>query len=493
MSRQDDDATVRRRELRPDPGLRADPADWYRSEPPRRAAGDPSPEQSPYYGGVSASPPVDPVIPGYRHADPYSPPDPGRVDPLGVPDSTGWPGPTTPEFGDYRPQGAAAGGYGPAAADPYGVPPGPDPGNEPGYGPAQAPGPTPAGPWSRGWVYAGVGAAALLVLAGGWMLLGGHHGGPVTTGGAVPLIQADRTPYKLRPDQPGGMEVPNQDILVYERLHPDGKNESPPGVEQLLPPPEEPLQRPAPPPSPPANLLVDPNAPPVAPTADGAVAAVTPATPEASAPATGTTQGGAGPGVTPPPASAPPPVVATTAPKPPKPATPRPAPPSAAKAPVAPRSLSPAALEAAQILGQLPASAVSSASGAPASLTPPGRAAAAGAPVPLTAARNPSRPLEVATASPRPIGSQARAASGGGYRIQVASVPTAAEATSEWERIASRFSSALGGVGHQVIRADLGEKGVHYRVLGGPMDEARAAGICQTMRAQNIGCILVRP
>ena len=57
----------------------------------------------------------------------------------------------------------------------------------------------------------------------------------------TPLIRADASPVKVRPISPGGMEVPNQDKLVYGRI---GDGEPPPGAERLLPLPETPLPPP---------------------------------------------------------------------------------------------------------------------------------------------------------------------------------------------------------------------------------------------------------
>ena len=54
--------------------------------------------------------------------------------------------------------------------------------------------------------------------------------------GSVPLIKADRTPVKVRPATPGGMEVPNQDKLIYERLRENDTVR----VEKLMPAPERP-------------------------------------------------------------------------------------------------------------------------------------------------------------------------------------------------------------------------------------------------------------
>lgn len=59
-----------------------------------------------------------------------------------------------------------------------------------------------------------------------------------------PLFRADPSPTKIRPKDPGGLEVPHQDMLVYETLTTETPAES---AERLLPPPEEPLPRPQPP------------------------------------------------------------------------------------------------------------------------------------------------------------------------------------------------------------------------------------------------------
>lgn len=57
--------------------------------------------------------------------------------------------------------------------------------------------------------------------------------------GAPPLVRADQTPAKVAPENPGGMQIPNQDKLIYERL--DGNSTASAGkVERLLPPPERP-------------------------------------------------------------------------------------------------------------------------------------------------------------------------------------------------------------------------------------------------------------
>lgn len=83
----------------------------------------------------------------------------------------------------------------------------------------------------------------LLAAAGGagWLYLGDRLW--LDEDGKIPVIRAEAGPIKVRPESPGGMEVPDRDKLVYERL--DG-TEDKPLVERLLPPPEVPLAPPAP-------------------------------------------------------------------------------------------------------------------------------------------------------------------------------------------------------------------------------------------------------
>ena len=59
----------------------------------------------------------------------------------------------------------------------------------------------------------------------------------------IPLVEADRTPVKVRPDEPGGMQVPHQEIGVLNRPA-TGMAAQKPQVETLMPPPEMPVPPP---------------------------------------------------------------------------------------------------------------------------------------------------------------------------------------------------------------------------------------------------------
>jgi outer membrane biosynthesis protein TonB len=95
----------------------------------------------------------------------------------------------------------------------------------------------------RRWPTAVLTAIVMAVFAGGlWFFYhqGARQPAAPGPGGDVPLIRADDKPMKLKPDQPGGMPVPDQNVSVY-----DPKPGAAP-VEKLLPPPEQPMPRPTP-------------------------------------------------------------------------------------------------------------------------------------------------------------------------------------------------------------------------------------------------------
>jgi cell division septation protein DedD len=75
---------------------------------------------------------------------------------------------------------------------------------------------------------------------GGWVAM--EAWGPGAGVAEIPLIRAQAGPVKVRPESPGGMNIPNRDKLVYGRMQ---GNEEIPLVERLLPEAEQPLPPPA--------------------------------------------------------------------------------------------------------------------------------------------------------------------------------------------------------------------------------------------------------
>jgi len=86
----------------------------------------------------------------------------------------------------------------------------------------------------------------VILAAGGFLLLAWYaynttiHPTDVAT---LETVKADNSPTKHKPDEPGGMVVPNMDKTVYDNLSGNNTAENLPKVERLLPAPEEPVNR----------------------------------------------------------------------------------------------------------------------------------------------------------------------------------------------------------------------------------------------------------
>ena len=231
-------------------------------------------------------------------------------------------------------------------------------------------------------------AGALLVMgvfAGGlWFAydIGLHRAGGIPgIAGDTPLIRADASPMKVKPANPGGMPVPDRDMLIYGGQRPQ--------VEHLLPPPEQPMARPAPPP---------PNPLPTVPTS-----------------------------------------------------------------------------------------------------SPPAQNAAANPPLAVGARPEvaddtpPPAPAAAAASSAKPSSAKRSPAKAGKLRLQLGAVRSAAAARGEWARLKRDNPDLLGSMSAVAIRADLGDKGVYYRIQAGPIADASTADrICGELRQRHLPCIIVR-
>ena len=116
-------------------------------------------------------------------------------------------------------------------------------------------------------------------------------------------------------------------------------------------------------------------------------------------------------------------------------------------------------------------------SSAPLSITPQGR----GHSVVASAA-----PVQ-ASATPAP--EAAAASSGGAFSIQLASSPSEGDARATLSRLQRQFPGLGAGAVH---RADLGSKGIFYRVRVGPLSREAADKMCAQLKAGGADCILTR-
>lgn len=267
----------------------------------------------------------------------------------------------------------------------------------------------------------------------------------------APLIQADPSPVKVRPAQPGGLDIPNQDKLVYGALRP-GEADSQ-GVERLLPPPEQPAVRPEPLPAP----AQAPSPPPVS---------LPPASPQPAGPTSSETDSGA-----------PQPTAGTSATVPIPPRTPKPLTtqaPSSAPAPPAPPP----------VVADVPPARVAEAA-------PPPPAAPTAPPQPAPAAQ--PEPRAAPTPAPTPAPYPAPASSGA-FRIQLGAFRDEAAARQEWDRLKGRYPTVLSALSLRIQKVDLGPgKGVFHRIQGGMLTEDGAAAACAALKERNQPCLLVRP
>ena len=261
--------------------------------------------------------------------------------------------------------------------------------------------------------------------------------------GDVPVIAANPAPIKVRPESPGGMQVPNQGRLVYGVV--DGSSAQP-RVERLLPSPEKPmavdevLKRGVPE----ASEVASANAPRgTADTNPSGPVRLTPSLPSAEDVAKMA-----------PPAPAPAPQKSTTS-------APAPAP-EAAPAPVAAAPAPPPVPTAAP-----------KAVATPAAPTPKATRTAQATPVPAA----PTTDLEKS------------------YRVQLAASRTESAVRSEWDRLRRRHIDLLGELNLQVMKIDLGgTKGIFYRLRAGPLSNAASAkALCERLKQRKLGCLVVKP
>jgi hypothetical protein len=296
---------------------------------------------------------------------------------------------------------------------------------------------------------------ALFAVGGfGGVLWYAYTQGQRSADAVAPILRADESPSRVRPDQPGGMVVPHQDKLVLNNMQQAVRPGQP---ERLLPPAEAPLPqttRTAPPPMTSVPLPIPPA--PVPATPPVATQAVPP-------PAT--------PVVPPPPVAMAPPVVV---PPPPAPIVIPPMPPPANNlvVPPAPPPVAPSASAPPVTPQSIPA------------MPPPTQSATATArPTP---APNPApSPTPAAATVPNRTGS-------GEWRIQLGSFPAVEQASVQWDRL-RRAHAELQPLSLTTVRVDLGARGVWYRVQAGPLNESGARQICEDLKSKKRDCLVVRP
>jgi cell division septation protein DedD len=123
--------------------------------------------------------------------------------------------------------------------------------------------------------------------------------------------------------------------------------------------------------------------------------------------------------------------------------------------------------------------------------TVPYRADQSGAADAKTEPTPPAAPIALANASS--TAAVAPSVSGGGYAVQVTSERSESNAQAALQALQAKYPNQLSGRQPIIRRADLGAKGIYYRVLVGTFASAEeAAGLCSKLKAAGGNCIVQR-
>jgi len=80
-----------------------------------------------------------------------------------------------------------------------------------------------------------------------------------------------------------------------------------------------------------------------------------------------------------------------------------------------------------------------------------------------------------------------------GYRVQLGSFKSRDDAIASWNIVAKKYKEIIGNSDHIIEKADLGSKGVFYRLqLGNFKKESESRQVCQELSEQKQGCFIVK-
>ncbi|MBN9071091.1 MAG: SPOR domain-containing protein [Rhizobiales bacterium] len=349
-------------------------------------------------------------------------------------------------------------------------------------------------PRRRGLMIASVvGGLAVVGLVGAFALSGGG-----VASREPALIKADTDPVKVKPTNPGGAAIPNQDSSVFDRAA--GAKADQPSQSALIQTEEEPVDV--------ASKFPDELPPPVDETddIDDADLSAAPkgedrieAAAAADVPAEAADET----------VAVEPRKVRTMIVKPDGSLVARAEPPAAneaSEAATAAKSLTKPALSQPQgeTLEQIAAGqaadetgpAAETAASKKAKQASGGKAKAAGASVPEAGPVAPSRPAEqpieiVGEVKPQQVAAaEAPAANAGSWSVQIASQPTQAAAQSSYEALARRYAGVLGGRSPSIVKAEIAGKGTFWRVRVPAGSRNDAISLCEKYKAAGGSCFV---
>ncbi|MCK8780931.1 SPOR domain-containing protein [Rhizobium sp. NTR19] len=76
--------------------------------------------------------------------------------------------------------------------------------------------------------------------------------------------------------------------------------------------------------------------------------------------------------------------------------------------------------------------------------------------------------------------------------IQIASLPTQADAQKSYQSLSAKFGNVIGGRGVDIRAAEIAGKGTFYRVRIPAGSKAEAVALCEKYRAAGGNCLVAR-
>jgi hypothetical protein len=109
-------------------------------------------------------------------------------------------------------------------------------------------------------------------------------------------------------------------------------------------------------------------------------------------------------------------------------------------------------------------------------------------PATTSPAKSAATPKPVAAVAPRPV-----AVATGSYLLQIGAYKSQDEAMTAWKTYQAKHASLLKSYSPDVQRADLGDKGIWYRLrVSSFADKSSANALCDKLKAENGACFLAR-
>ena len=76
--------------------------------------------------------------------------------------------------------------------------------------------------------------------------------------------------------------------------------------------------------------------------------------------------------------------------------------------------------------------------------------------------------------------------------VQISSQRSEADAQAAYRAMQSKFPNVLGSRTAMIRRADLGEKGIYYRAMVGPLSSEDAQQLCGNLKSAGGQCVVQR-